>query len=52
VLGRATFFKSAARDAGSGVDIFVEAEQADRFNTFDLIDVKTILERRLDAHVL
>ena len=45
---------STARDAahaGSDVDIFIEAEQADRFNAFDLIDVKTLLERRLDAHV-
>jgi uncharacterized protein len=45
---------STARDAAhedSDVDIFIEAEQADRFNAFDLIDVKTILEKRLDAHV-
>jgi predicted nucleotidyltransferase len=39
-----------ARD-NSDVDIFIEAQQADRFNAFDLIDVKTLLERRLDAHV-
>jgi uncharacterized protein len=39
-----------ARD-NSDVDIFIEAEQADRFNAFDLIDIKTLLERRLDAHV-
>jgi uncharacterized protein len=39
-----------ARD-DSDVDIFIEAEQADRFNAFDLIDVKTLLEQRLDAHV-
>jgi predicted nucleotidyltransferase len=39
-----------ARD-DSDVDIFIEAEQADRFNAFDLIDVKTLLERRLDANV-
>ena len=32
-----------ARD-DSDVDIFIEAEQADRFNAFDLIDVKTLLE--------
>jgi hypothetical protein len=32
------------------VDIFIEAEPAVRFNAFDLIDVKTILERRLAAH--
>ncbi|HXE24250.1 MAG TPA: nucleotidyltransferase domain-containing protein [Roseiarcus sp.] len=47
-------FGSTARDAAhedSDVDIFIEAEQADRFNAFDLIDVKTILEKRLDAHV-
>jgi hypothetical protein len=47
-------FGSTARDIArddSDVDIFIEAEQADRFNAFDLIDVKTILERRLDAHV-
>ena len=37
-----------ARD-DSDVDIFIEAEQADRFNAFDLIDVKTLLERRLDV---
>jgi uncharacterized protein len=39
-----------ARD-DSDVDIFIEAEQGDRFNAFDLIDVKTLLERRLDANV-
>ena len=39
-----------ARD-DSDVDIFIEAEQADRFNAFDLIDVKTLPERRLDANV-
>jgi uncharacterized protein len=39
-----------ARD-DSDVDIFIEAEQADRFNAFYLIDVKTLLERRLDANV-
>jgi hypothetical protein len=39
-----------ARD-DSDVDILIEAEQPDRFNAFDLIDVKTLLERRLDAHV-
>jgi predicted nucleotidyltransferase len=39
-----------ARD-NSDVDIFIEAEQADQFNAFDLIEVKTLLERRLDAHV-
>jgi uncharacterized protein len=39
-----------ARD-DSDVDIFIEAEQADRFNAFDLIDVKTLLEQRLDANV-
>ena len=47
-------FGSTARDmAGddSDVDIFIEAEQADRFNAFDLVDVKTTLERRPDAHV-
>lgn len=47
-------FGSTARDMArpdSDVDIFIEAEQADRFNAFDLIDVKTILEKRLDAHV-
>ncbi len=42
--------QGVARD-DSDVDIFIEAEQADRFNAFDLIEVKTILERRLDAHV-
>ena len=42
--------RGAARD-DSDVDIFIEAEQADRFNAFDLIEVKTILEGRLDAHV-
>jgi uncharacterized protein len=39
-----------ARD-NSDVDIFIEVEQADQFNAFDLIEVKTLLERRLDAHV-
>ena len=38
-------------DDDSDVDIFIEAEQADRFNAFDLIDVKTLPERRLDTHV-
>jgi uncharacterized protein len=42
--------RGLARD-DSDVDIFIEAEQVDRFNAFDLIDVKTLLERRLDAHV-
>jgi uncharacterized protein len=42
--------RGMARD-DSDVDIFIEAEQADRFNAFDLIDVKTLLERRLDANV-
>lgn len=47
-------FGSTARDAacdGSDVDIFIEADPAARFNAFDLIDVKTILEKRLAAHV-
>jgi uncharacterized protein len=47
-------FGSTARDAardGSDVDIFIEADPGARFNAFDLIDVKTILERRLAAHV-
>jgi hypothetical protein len=39
-----------ARD-DSDVDVFIEPERADRFNAFDLIDVKSILEKRLDAHV-
>ena len=42
--------RNMARD-DSDVDIFIEAEQADRFNAFDLINVKAILEKRLDAHV-
>jgi uncharacterized protein len=42
--------RGMARD-DSDVDIFIEAEPADRFNAFDLIDVKTLLERRLDANV-
>jgi uncharacterized protein len=47
-------FGSTARDAardGSDVDIFVEADPAARFNAFDLIDVKSILEQRLAARV-
>jgi uncharacterized protein len=47
-------FGSSARDMArddSDVDIFIEPERADRFNAFDLIDVKSILEQRLDAHV-
>lgn len=40
----------AARDE-SDIDIFIEAEDVNRFSAFDLIDVKSILERRLDAHV-
>jgi uncharacterized protein len=47
-------FGSTAQDvarADSDVDIFIEPERADRFNAFDLIEVKTILEQRLDAHV-
>jgi uncharacterized protein len=39
-----------ARD-DSDVDVFIEPERADRFNAFDLIDVKSILEKRPDAHV-
>ena len=35
--------------ADSDVDIFIEPERADRFNAFDLIDVKSILETRLEA---
>jgi uncharacterized protein len=42
--------RGLARD-DSDVDIFIEPERADRFNAFDLIDVKSILEKRLDAHV-
>lgn len=42
--------RGLARD-DSDVDVFIEPERADRFNAFDLIDVKTLLERRLDAHV-
>jgi uncharacterized protein len=47
-------FGSTARDTArddSDVDIFIEAERIDRFNAFDLIDVKMLLERRLDANV-
>jgi uncharacterized protein len=47
-------FGSTARDAagdGSDVDIFIEADPAGRFNAFDLIDVKAILERRLATRV-
>jgi uncharacterized protein len=42
--------RDAARDS-SDVDIFIEAEPEARFNAFDLIDVKAILESRLAAHV-
>lgn len=47
-------FGSTARDLArvdSDVDVFIEPERTDRFNAFDLIDVKSILEKRLDAHV-
>lgn len=47
-------FGSTARDAareGSDVDMFIEADPASRFNAFDLIDVKTLLEKRLAAQV-
>jgi predicted nucleotidyltransferase len=47
-------FGSAARDVARedrDVDLFIEVEREDRFNAFDLIDVKTILEQRLDAQV-
>jgi uncharacterized protein len=47
-------FGSTALDAArddSDIDIFIEPEQTDRFSAFDLIDVKSILKRRLDAHV-
>ena len=43
-------FGSTARDGacdGSDIDIFIEPDPAARFNAFDLIDVKTILEKRL-----
>jgi predicted nucleotidyltransferase len=42
--------RGVARD-DSDIDMFIEPERADRFNAFDLIDVKLILEQRLDAHV-
>jgi uncharacterized protein len=42
--------RGLARD-GSDVDVFIEPECADQFNAFDLIDVKTILEKRLDTRV-
>jgi len=42
--------RNAARD-GSDVDIFIEAEPEARFNAFDLIDVKSILEKRLAVRV-
>ena len=42
--------RDMARDA-SDVDIFIEADPATRFNAFDLIDVKLLLEKRLAAHV-
>jgi uncharacterized protein len=42
--------RGLARD-DSDVDVFIEPERMDRFNAFDLIDVKSILEKRLDAHV-
>jgi predicted nucleotidyltransferase len=47
-------FGSTARGVAgddSDVDIFIEPERAYRFNAFDLIDVKSILEQRLDARV-
>ncbi len=47
-------FGSTARDAareGSDVDMFIEADPGLRFNAFDLIDVKSILEKRLATHV-
>jgi uncharacterized protein len=47
-------FGSTARGlarAGSDVDVFIEPERADQFNAFDLIDVKTIPEKRLDTRV-
>jgi len=47
-------FGSTARDMareGSDADIFIEADPAIRFNAFDLIDVKLLLEKRLAAHV-
>ena len=42
--------RGEARDR-SDVDIFIETDPATRFNAFDLVDVKTILEERLAAHV-
>ena len=47
-------FGSTARDAAcddSDVDVFIETDPAARFNAFDLIDVKAILESRLAAQV-
>jgi len=42
--------RNAARD-GSDVDVFIETDPGARFNAFDLIDVKAILESRLAAQV-
>ena len=47
-------FGSTARDAGeetSDVDLFLDADPHKRFNAFDLVDVKALLERRLGARV-
>jgi hypothetical protein len=47
-------FGSTARDAagpGSDVDVFLDYDRDSRFNAFDLIDVKSILENRLGAPV-
>ncbi len=47
-------FGSTARDAAgpaSDVDVFLDYDSNSRFNAFDLIDVKAILEKRLGAPV-
>ena len=47
-------FGSTARGAAraeSDVDLFIETDPDSRFNAFDLVELKALLERRLEAKV-
>ena len=47
-------FGSTSRDAAtaaSDVDLFIDYDPGVRFNAFDLLDIKSLIERRLGAPV-